>query len=1544
MANPTWEESEEYKPTWEESEPAEYTAPPLDLTANPLDGMPEEERKVVEPYMTDDDKQMINATRYYDDKFSTNHTPEMIQAQIKYEYGENATAAIANEKNSAVQRKMTEYAEKTSQTFKSPEIGQSVMEAMRLKKDIPAPVGMMAPGEARTFREKKLKEYEEFVGSLPEESRIEIERSEIRQEYDTLKQQWEGKDKESMPSSVKEKMEDLDAQLGITDTLFEQRVLGGRAKRSIDVFNFSRYSTHKEQQIALDVDAGSKESAQSKIDRLHEMQNAASETLPHGERLGGKVWYGAIGSAGPMAESIAAGTFTGGIADKAYWALQGQGSVISDYVRESETNIADMSDKDYARLQSVSKATGALYAATEFIGGVYGLQKIAPVKKAQQKLVAEAMKNPAMAEKLIKGGGKFAWEWLKENTEEGIQGFLTELGKQIIGEDVDVMGAIDVGGKQFVEAAPGTLGIIGGGKLLTVGDTNRFRKQNTDAQLDEKVVSGELEQELVDVVKTPENERDEAVSAYNDYILTPEEEAMSEDAMTTAQKLKKDEGSAEAAEAQEPSAAEEAIRLDEDIQELVNQVIPSPLSADVSDDSGWIALVEEGKKTTALVSDEAANNLPEGLESIRLSWENNAVYRSEDAVGRRVAEELGRVYSKMGDTQQEVLDSGPVLTPEDHGKIGLLLGYNKDEVSAYVANEKQNTPPAVVSKEDARAEFDAWKAQRAEPSAAEEGVEEGEIGLKGDEKQEDTKPSGDTIGISRGAENILRKARGAQERTAPETRAQDDVLKEALDGNYSANADARAAEIVSVRHGVGSRPAPITDVEVAGALIRKAEIANEIDAKIEARNDALESDNQEAFDTAQNELDSAYHAMDILTKAIDTSISENARGMAMMARFIDKKSFKLADVINNAKTVKRGKLTPVQQEGLEKLAADLKAVQDLRAEKLEAITDAEAKVLEEFASDAVSEMLSTIKIRRTKAEIKKERSRIKKDITKIGYRMNDITGITAETAKSIRELAMNYIHDGAITLQEIKEKFMSETSGFTEHDLYSALGGRVGENAKRAKSEAQLVMEEIKKQSSLSAQIIEAMDGVFDPISPTAKTSEEVKDLRNKLNLLKASVVNSEYDDRRVDSILDSITEIEKMIELKYRKIKVVRKKTKDLVEAEKLLSVANKELRAQDRIAILEELLRTDGKLNKKHIDRSETSQRLEEFRAQIMGLKQLIVKKNAPRKKQEAYKKREKALDAQIKQLTEEVEQFIRTVVPKKTSRKEMVSRKEKRAELQEAKRDQDNLAELFDTLRNRRTPKDKEVVSKSDKYGYKAMIQNVREDIQNQEWHKEWKQTRDEASKNERSKKAIAEMEERIKNEDYEGFITPKQVLMVKNDDLRQNKLKEHRLKKEINERIRKLKPKTWMDIASEIWQIPRSAKLTLDVGHIWRQGGFILSNPRKMNALDFTKMSLKNFNEENADAWDLWVLEHPSYESAKKDGLRIIEKGEQLQGVERLLDDDLLEKIPKVGDIVKASARTQLTSLNVLRLTWYDGYLQRNPEATDKERQEMVTALN
>lgn len=490
--------------------------------SDPVATMTEREQEAVNAVTSEDDVELVLATQFYNTRDDTNYPPEAIEAQISYEYGDNASPTEANAKNRKVlewekrqKEKMDDYAKRTSPFFESPEIGRMVYDAALKRKEIPARLDITAPPEAHEFRNEKLAEYESYVAKLPLEARMEIESLELRQQYDADKRIWAGRDKTQMPPHVRRRMEDAEDVLGITDTDFEKRVKSGRAKRWFDLFEFSRYSTHEEQKIAMDINISSKEIAQRKIDNLHEIQDLADLTLPKAEGAGELFWFGTLGSVGPMAEGIAIGWATGGTMDKAYWALQGQGAVVSDYVRETKTKLTQMSDAEFIRLREISKATGAVYAAIEYIGRAGGAQNTKPAKEGVKKLVREAMINDGTLKKLKKGGVAFLKEWLlKEGGEEFLQAGAQEFGKDLVALDVEPLEIALESWRQYKDALPGVAGIVIGGKGVSMARNKRARNRAIDEYVEKTAPQlmfelGQTEEQAEQTARDLANAKDE---------------------------------------------------------------------------------------------------------------------------------------------------------------------------------------------------------------------------------------------------------------------------------------------------------------------------------------------------------------------------------------------------------------------------------------------------------------------------------------------------------------------------------------------------------------------------------------------------------------------------------------------------------------------------------------------------------------------------------------------------------------------------------------------------------------------------------------------------------------------------------------------------------------------------------------------------------------------------------------------------------------------------------------------------------------------------
>ena len=333
------------------------------------------------------------------------------------------------------------------------EKGMLLNNLIELKSKIPQHVPLQAPRQIHEMYKKSRKAYDEAFENAPLEVKAEMKRQELRDRYDYLKSQFAGQD--VINDSVANEINEIDEQLNLTDESIERRVLSGRANNWIDRERFGRYSTHKSQEIANLYNLGSKSDLKREINRLEEMETVASQTMPDGENLVAKAGYGLLGSIGSMVESGIAGRMVPG-SDKLYWALQGQGSIIKEYVSENGIDVEKMSDEDFKRLGDIAKIGGGIYAAVEYIGSSFGWQGKGIDSIILNKMVGKAMKDDVFFNRLKRGGAKFFVNWMLENSEEGIQGFVTEYSKELVGDNPDVINAISKGADNFIQSLPTT--------------------------------------------------------------------------------------------------------------------------------------------------------------------------------------------------------------------------------------------------------------------------------------------------------------------------------------------------------------------------------------------------------------------------------------------------------------------------------------------------------------------------------------------------------------------------------------------------------------------------------------------------------------------------------------------------------------------------------------------------------------------------------------------------------------------------------------------------------------------------------------------------------------------------------------------------------------------------------------------------------------------------------------------------------------------------------------------------------------------------------
>lgn len=239
-------------------------------------------------------------------------------------------------------------------------------------------------------------------------------------------------------AALRQRMDEINDELHLTDDSFMVRAKSGRAKLGIDVMRYGQWSTHANQKLGIAIQAGDLRGAQNLLDDMNEVDAGVADTLPQGKRAVSKGWYGFLGSALPMGESIAAGVVSGGTMDKAYWVTAGTGEIFRKWAQEDGRQLKEIPADELEKAKKIAAVGGALYGAVEYASGlVPGLKQtgIPWADKFAQRFIREAWDNPALMNRLMKGGVRTIFSWLGETAEEGAQNAIVEASNTLMEDE-----------------------------------------------------------------------------------------------------------------------------------------------------------------------------------------------------------------------------------------------------------------------------------------------------------------------------------------------------------------------------------------------------------------------------------------------------------------------------------------------------------------------------------------------------------------------------------------------------------------------------------------------------------------------------------------------------------------------------------------------------------------------------------------------------------------------------------------------------------------------------------------------------------------------------------------------------------------------------------------------------------------------------------------------------------------------------------------------------------------------------------------------------
>jgi len=355
--------------------------------------------------------------------------------------------------------------------------------------------------------------------------------------------------------------------------------------------------------------------------------------------------------------------------------------------------------------------------------------------------------------------------------------------------------------------------------------------------------------------------------------------------------------------------------------------------------------------------------------------------------------------------------------------------------------------------------------------------------------------------------------------------------------------------------------------------------------------------------------------LNTLTTAKYETGSQAGKDLAALKSRIDTEIWGPAHILQVARQRKGSKLSSAEvkrygnmAEKLQKLETDYKT---LEAENAKLAAEQSQAVAERVAKIEAERMRLSKRSAGTREKIQAEKADIKKRLQAIGYRVNDITGATAEGSYLIGRWAIAQIREQVasgktkIELNSIVDQVMKDIPGISKLDVYEALNAKSPDRIAKAKNAAQTEVANLKKQAKIAAATERLLESKLPELDVTKQLMDQLTEMRAQI--YKSNALPVEVLERG----LKRINELQGQLQGHYREIKKSRPKmtTPEMVEIKAEIAKLTKELRAEDTMADLQEQLNTGNYKIRPKRQKPFVSPQFERNQIEIKRMRQSII-----------------------------------------------------------------------------------------------------------------------------------------------------------------------------------------------------------------------------------------------------------------------------------------------------------------------------------------------
>jgi len=409
---------------------------------------------------------------------------------------------------------------------------------------------------------------------------------------------------------------------------------------------------------------------------------------------------------------------------------------------------------------------------------------------------------------------------------------------------------------------------------------------------------------------------------------------------------------------------------------------------------------------------------------------------------------------------------------------------------------------------------------------------------------------------------------------------------------------------------------PLSATERAGMNLKAAELIREYE-KTEADVSRLIEEGQiNKASRARIRAEAILDNLELLTEGSDVGGRELGRGMSIGRMLIDSESMDLASVMRRYRVAKTKPATDKeitqQKELVRKYEEATEELERARAENNRLIAEREKAIAERIAAIETKKSKISSRAAKSRSKILTERADIQKQLQGLGFRRNDITGVSAEGSYLIGRLALNYIREGVVTLDEVVRKVIADFPDITERDVWRALNERDPKRQRKLQSEAQRQERFLKRQARLLENIAKAEEGIFHKPKKRAEATAEIKALQKKYRQLRRDAYKKGNNDIQADLLertLLRISEATEQLEGQYRSVRKGKTiPSEEVASARAKLKEIRTTMRTQDRLADLQEQLRTGDFKDTKPAPAKSESRKLTKARIDVKRARRAI------------------------------------------------------------------------------------------------------------------------------------------------------------------------------------------------------------------------------------------------------------------------------------------------------------------------------------------------